>query len=136
MTRIQQQHSNINWHPYHKLIRQQTNIGWKQICYGRFSNEWNIQQEKYWGKYNAKPTREHNQQYWVGGVIRAKMPFAHTRWTYRNAQLHPTRKTRQSEARAIALEQIKKIYIKEIELQQQDRFIFAKTVEQWETAHL
>jgi hypothetical protein len=40
-------HPNIEWSDYHRLIHSQSKIGWEQLKYGRFTNEWNKHQENY-----------------------------------------------------------------------------------------
>eukprot|EP00957_Ditylum_brightwellii_P018969 1427256-Ditylum_brightwellii.AAC.1 len=73
---------------------------------------------------------------WLGQVIRTILRFAKTCWKYRNGKLHPKGSNRDKERREVYMDQIRTMYETELEMQQQDRHIFKKSLEQWEQSSM
>ena len=129
MDKTEEDHKDINWTPYQRLIQQQTTIGWEQIKYGRYGKEWSKIQRRYSEKMHQN--RE-DDPYWLGRIIQKTRNFAQTRWKHRNATAHP-KEGPQETTRAYLLQQIKQLYSRSDDMPQQDKFIFNKPLEDWKT---
>eukprot|EP00957_Ditylum_brightwellii_P151005 11498492-Ditylum_brightwellii.AAC.1 len=74
-------HPDIHWNRYYKLIHSQSQIGWDQIKYCRFTHNWTRQQEEYKQEFpNPLPQQEH----WLRYLIKDILQFAHIQWSARN----------------------------------------------------
>ena len=82
---------------FHKLIRDQTNIGWEQLFYGRFSNEWSSLQEEHYETTDHRPTRL-NGSSWTSGLIQRVWHHLHLAWLQRNSDAHGITPTQHEEA--------------------------------------
>ena len=72
---------------YHKLIRDQFRIGWKQIFLGRFVKEWCSLQEDYLSTLNSSKTN-YSGTTWCTGVIDILWKYIRNNWDDRNAAQH------------------------------------------------
>lgn len=102
-----QQHPDITLNPneypsdVHRLIRQQNEIGWKQIWLGRFSAEWSDLQDSF---YTRKQTREKTLkmtgQRWQVALIGMIWDQWRVIWESRNQDLHGADTIHRQEAEA------------------------------------
>ena len=72
-----------------RLIRQQNNIGWKQIFLGRFSYEWSEMQEVFYvTRPHVNPKKRRKGAQWQVAIITCLWEQWYILWTNRNSDLH------------------------------------------------
>eukprot|EP00957_Ditylum_brightwellii_P189102 14394646-Ditylum_brightwellii.AAC.1 len=72
---LQKQHPAINFRSYKQLIRDQSDIGWKQIIYGRWAVGWDTMQQRY---LVSQQKQAHGEPVWISQIIRVLWQHAHT----------------------------------------------------------
>ena len=77
------------YHPqYHDLILRQEEIGWGQLLYGRFSQEWNRCQYRYLRENGYAVSNNTHGSKWLMGFIHTIWEHVQKEWDTRNKARH------------------------------------------------
>jgi hypothetical protein len=74
---------------FHKVIKQQNRIGWRQLFNGRYSKHWAMLQEEYYSRMaTTQRTKQMTGDKWLPNIIGAVWDGWYLLWEQRNRDLH------------------------------------------------
>ena len=129
ISEVYRQHHIIDFRPYARVIKQQKQIGWKQLRYGRWTKGWAEIQYRYEIATTGTPAQTATYPKWISAIIQELWKFQRTRWKARNNKTH--KDATYNHTKQNLMTRIRGIYSKQSQLRQQDQFPFHRSLEEW-----
>mmetsp|Transcript_40259 Transcript_40259/g.60373 ORF Transcript_40259/g.60373 Transcript_40259/m.60373 type:complete len:277 (+) Transcript_40259:2707-3537(+) len=119
---------NILWQNYRQLIHSQSQVGWDQVKYARFTKDWLDLQDSY---DQAHPIPIKQKVSWLRQLMQYILNFAQTRWEACNNKIY-SKDAAYAATRTELLHQLKALYAARPKLSTQDQTIFRPDLQGWE----